>query len=152
MNKQQVMAKYSKSKARGLLRSKIKLIDRAEIKRNSYKKHEMLLITTKIIRSVYLYFNRRLILSHRKHIELLDKKVTSMILEMCIYNIKQIKKYKIKYSSSLNLQQMRYMNLGLNTLKKYMYLHHYKNVIIALILRTKFNGQEGVCRLIQSYI
>ena len=137
MNKQQVMAKYSKSKAHSLIRSKIKLIDRAEIKRNSYKKHEMLLITTKIIRSIYLYFNRRLILSHGKHIELLDKKVTSMILKMCIYNIKQIKKFQIKYSSSLNLQQMRY---------------HYKNVIIALILRIKFNGQEGVCRLIQSYI
>ena len=44
------------------------------------------------------------------------------------------------------------MSLTSNTLKKYVYLHNYKNVIIALILRTKFNGQEGVCRLIQSYI
>ena len=143
---------YSKNKAYDLLRSKIKLIDRAELKRNSYKKHEMLLITTKIIRSIYLYFNRRLILSHGKHIEQLDKKVTSMILKMCIYNIKQIKKFQIKYSSSLTLQQIRYMSLTSNTFKKYVYLHNYKNAIIALILRTKLNGQEGVCRLIQSYI
>ena len=143
---------YSKSKAYNLLRSKIKLIDRAEVKRNSYKKHEMLLITTKIIRSIYLYFNRRLILSNGKHIEQLDKKVTSTILKMCIYNIKQIKKFQIKYSSSLTLQQIRYMSLTSNTFKKYVYLHNYKNAIIALILRTKFNGQEGVCRLIQSYI
>ena len=143
---------YSKSKAYNLLRSKIKLIDRAEVKRNSYKKHEMLLITTKIIRSIYLYFNRRLILSNGKHIEQLDKKVTSTILKMCIYNIKQIKKFQIKYPSSLTLKQTRYMSLASNTLKKYVYLHNYKNAVIALILRTKFNGQEGVCRLIQSFI
>ena len=44
------------------------------------------------------------------------------------------------------------MNVVLNTLKKYINLHYYKSIIIALTLRTKFNGQEGVCRLIQSYI
>lgn len=29
---------------------------------------------------------------------------------------------------------------------------HYKDTIIAITLRRKFDGQEGVCRLIQSYL
>jgi len=147
------MTQYSKEKAYKFLRSKMKLMDRADKKeRVSGDERQHLCITAKIVRCVFLYFNRRILLSHKVHIETFPKKVLNLLRERCIYNLKQIKEFQSKYNSTFTYKQTRYMNLTLNTLKKYYYLHHYKDSIIAITLRRKFDGQEGVCRLIQSYI
>jgi len=152
MDNKKIMTQYSKDKAYKFLRSKIKLLERAERGRISEHDRQMLFITTKIVRSVFLYFNRRILLTHKVHIETFPKKVLNCLLDRCIYNIKQIKGFQSKYNNEFTYTQTRYMNLTLNTLKKYCYLHHYKDIIIAITLRRKFDGQEGVCRLIQSYI
>lgn len=164
MNNNKIMTQYSKETAYKFLRSKIKQIERVERK---WEKEEdsvimtkckptlpqdQILITGKIVRCTYLYFNRRILLSHEIHIENFPKKIENCILERCIWNIKQIKKFKVKYNSEFTFKQIRYFNLISNTLKKYLYLHHYKDTIIAITLRRKFHGQEGVCRLIQSYL
>ena len=153
MDNKKIMTQYSKEKAYKFLRSKMKLMDRADKKeRVSGDERQHLCITAKIVRCVFLYFNRRILLSHKVHIETFPKKVLNLLRERCIYNLKQIKEFQSKYNSTFTYKQTRYMNLTLNTLKKYYYLHHYKDSIIAITLRRKFDGQEGVCRLIQSYI
>jgi hypothetical protein len=145
---------YSKDKAHDVLRLRIKMIDRVRYGRATKEgsPHENVLQSAKIIRSVYLYFNRRLLLSHEILLESLSKEITESLIQMCIYNIARVKAFRLEYNSKFTFNQKRHMKLTLNTLKKYQYLHHFKNIIIAITLRTKLNGQEGVCRLIQTYI
>jgi len=156
------MMEYSKEKAHHFLRSRIKLIDRANRKwskqqiegNNSINK---ILLLAKINRSIFLYLNRRLLLSHKTHIESLAEKLRTATLNMCIYNIKEIKVLQLKYAANnskgtFTTNEKRYLDITVNTLKKYYYLRHYKDIIIAISLRRKFNGQEDICRLIQSYI
>jgi len=153
MDNKQIMTQYSKDKAYEFLRTKMKLMDRVDKKeRLCDDERQHLCITAKIVRCVFLYFKRRILLSHKVHIEPFPKKVFNLLRERCIYNLKQIKEFQSKYNSTFTYKQTRYMNLTLNTLKKYYYLHHYKDSIIAITLRRKFDGQEGVCRLIQAYL
>lgn len=153
MDNKQIMTQYSKDKAYEFLRTKMKQMDRVDKKeRVCGDETQYLCITAKIVRCVFLYFNRRILLSHKVHIETFPKNVLNLLRERCIYNLKQVKKYQSKYNSRFTYQQTRYIHLTLNTLKKYYYLHHYKDIIIAITLRRKLDGQEGVCRLIQTYL
>jgi|TARA_X000000368_G_C23042116_1_gene717456 hypothetical protein len=141
---------YSIQGTTNFMNKKIKLFNKAD--NFDLPDHCVALSQTQSLRCIFLHLKRRLLLINQGKGEELEQKLNVTIYKCALKNKIKIKHAIKGYYSNLRPKQIRYMELTLNLLNKYIYLYHYKDVIIALTLRKKLNGYEGVCRLIQSYI